>query len=117
MTSEEIVYQLLRRELDYPVFLDVPQNRPEEFITLEHVGGRFYGIVIDDCLFNVKCWSTSRYKASKLASLVDELLRNADIHEARIVASERLSLLNNPDLDTGTPRYELNFNITIQNGD
>ena len=115
MNTDKILYDFLVNHAEHPVFFDVPKSPPESYVTIERQGGVHKVHVLDDTIYTFECWSDTRAKASNMAFKLDELIRDADIYERRIVLVERLSLYSSPDLKTKKPRYIINFQIIFQN--
>lgn len=96
----------LKRETGVETYAEVPNPRPDEFVTVERTGGPRTDVVVDNPMLAIQCWSTSRLAASKLALSVDEVLP-AFAYEPNIHKVERLSLYNHPDEKGNVARYQI----------
>lgn len=99
----------------WDAYADVPSDRPGEFVVVERTGGRRRYRTIDEPMLTVQCWSTTRAKASDMAYRVArdaEML--IEVPGVNSVAVE--SVYNYPDLDSGTPRYQMTLSlVTVGN--
>jgi hypothetical protein len=96
---------------DYPASLSVPAERPERFITVERTGGPD-GLLFASPLLSVQVWDTSRWNASDAATrLVKPSLLNLVEHD-EIGAVSILSIINNPDPESGQARYQITLQAT-----
>ena len=114
LNAELIVKQWLEADdalAGYPVSFDVPATRPERFVTVERVGGGSDG-VLDSPTIAVQVWETSRWNASDAATrLVKPSLLNLVEHD-EIGAIDILSIINNPDPESGQARYQITLQAT-----
>lgn len=77
-------------------YADVPNPRPDEFVTVELTGGTIeYGRVGRPTVA-IQSWSRSRYSASELAIRVDSLMRDI-VSVPTFARCRRNSLYNFPD--------------------
>lgn len=90
-------------------FLEVPSPRPERFVTVERTGGGRRD-VRDLPSLAVQCWAKSRYEASELARAVAGCIEAFRAHP-RIGRVEVSSVYNFPDLESGSPRYQMTVEI------
>lgn len=105
MDAEAVAIKHLS-DMGWEAFADVPSERPDEFVVVERTGGRRRDVVIDEPMLAVQCWSTTRSRASKMALEVardmEGLIEVPGVNMCRVD-----SIYNYPDLDSGTPRYQL----------
>lgn len=107
---EGLLISWLQKAVGVAACGDVPEDRPDEFLTVERTGGsRSYGI--DTATVAVQCWSTSRAAACELAHRVDAALPSL-IGEGGVFGVERDSLYNFPDEEGGTARYQIVATVT-----
>lgn len=119
---ETRLIDFIERECDAEVF-DAPpvdytadsiENYPDEFITVERLGGGQANIVMDYPTVAIQCWSTSSLKASDLAREVADKLTRFEL-ESGIVSVNVSSLQRHNDPVSKKPRYQLVADIiTIQ---
>lgn len=110
--TESILVAYLSKYLDVPVAADVPEIRPDRFVSLERTGGSFDQIVVDHPTLAVQCWGLSRSDAKNLAYKVDSLVRMIPDEIHNIAYVSRNSLYNFPD--DKQARYQIVFDFTIQ---
>lgn len=111
LNIEAALQNYLSENLSVPVSSDVPNPRPDEFVTYERTGGARSNCVIDQSTVAIQCWAKERPEASILAYLVDEIMQDF-VYEKGINKVSRNSFYNNPDLDSGCPRYQIVYDIT-----
>lgn len=99
------------REFDYEAFADVPNPRPDYFITVERTGGGDLEKDIDLPTVAVQSWSPTRYEASLLSKDVDALLLDMPGEVEDVMNCERDTLYNFPDPDSKTARYQGVYNF------
>lgn len=108
--ESELVSYLL--DEGFAAFGDVPEDKPQEFVTVERTGGTITAHVKDDAMVAVQSWAASRADASALSVRVDEampgFLRNPSVCKVY-----RQSLVNFPSED-GEPRYQASYEITTK---
>lgn len=104
--EREIIAYLTER-LDCTAYAEVPNPRPDRFVTVERTGGiqDVYGAV-DYPTVAVQSWETSRAKAAALAYDVDQLMLEMPIDVTNVMGSDRNSLYNFPDPDSEQSRYQ-----------
>lgn len=97
-----------------PVSLDVPEHRPERFITIERVGGAETRL-IDMPTVAIQCWAGSRVKAAQLADLTKSALEQA--WQLPNVARISIQSTINFPLDESTPRYQITAELAVHKYD
>lgn len=98
---------------DYPASLSIPAERPRRFITVERVGGGD-GLLFATPLLSVQIWDSSRWNASDASTrLVKLSLLNLVKHD-EIGAVDILSIINNPDPESGQSRYQINIQASVK---
>lgn len=104
--EREIVAYLTER-LDCTAYAEVPNPRPERFVTVERTGGTqdIYG-AIDYPSVAVQSWEATRARAQALADEVDGLMLAMPLDIENVMGSDRNSLYNFPDPDSGQSRYQ-----------
>lgn len=74
---ERVVAEFLLEKTDIPVYLEVPKDRPSEFITVEQTstgGTRFAKIVY----LAVQSWAETRKLAEEISEMVEEAVFELD---------------------------------------
>lgn len=60
---EETVIKYLNNQLDIPAYMEEPKTKPDEYVVLQAIdNGRIN--LISAVTFNIRCYSTSLYKAA-----------------------------------------------------
>lgn len=98
----------------YAAYADVPNPRPETFVTVERTGGGLDSLVIDRPTVAVQSWANTRLEASKLSMEVDGHLRQMALAIPDVCYVERDSLYNWPDEYGNNARYQGVYHITTQ---
>ena len=111
MNIESTVARLLRDATRTKAYLDVPADRPDEFITVEQTGSAERRNLSRVSLA-VQAWASTRYRARELAYQLKEAVYSLD-SEANIFNPEVEGIYNNPDPDSGAPRYQLGVVVYI----
>lgn len=106
---EEAIISFLASE-GFDAYADVPEVRPDEFITVERTGGSTKGVSLDNPTVAIQCWSTSRFKSSMLALRVSSVMDKITEHSQAITKIKQTSLYNFP-VD-GQARYQIIYDIT-----
>lgn len=102
----------LSGNLDVPVAANVPESKPDSFVSLERTGGSFDSFVIDRPTVAVQCWGITKVQAKNLAYKVDELVRRMPDEVVNVTQATRNSLYNFPD--EKRPRYQVVFDFVVQ---
>ena len=89
---------------------DVPEKRPDRFITVERVGG-VRGLHMDHPLLAVQAWAQAMILADQLAALFTSVLPL----EKSVASSTVSSLYNFPDPLSRAARYQLTLNLILMN--
>ena len=93
---------------------DVPEKRPDRFITVERVGG-VRGLHMDHPMLAVQAWAGSRSQAMILADQLATLFTTVLPLENTVAESKVSSLYNFPDPLSRAARYQLTLNLTLMN--
>ena len=106
---EKTLIAHLSAELEVPVYMEMPINKPSEFVTLQKIDA---GIInkINASTFDVRCFSTSLQKAGELCETVKKALLDA-IRLDEICSCRLGGENSNIDTTTKTYAYECVFNI------
>lgn len=111
MDVERVVTQRLMGATGIKAVLEVPEERPDEFISVEMTGGtgdRF----IRQASLAVQSWAQTRQRAAEIARLVEQatpcLTEEPNIFRAVANGTYRW-----PDPDSRQARYQTNVELTI----
>lgn len=91
----------------------VPSTRPDTFVVIERTGGADANRVQAVESIDADCWAESLYAASELAARVRAALLEMPDAYADVFHAEITTTYLNTDMDSGTPRYTVSADITI----
>ena len=101
---EAEIIAFLTEALDpVPVYADVPKVKPGEFVTVELAGGDS-GMFDQSATLIIQSWAQTRYDASELARIVNEVLFDAADADNGIAHVTCNHPYNYPD---DMPRYQM----------
>ena len=107
---ETIIYNWLKQQLDVPVYMEEPSEKPETFVLIEKTGSSRDNW-INHATIAVQSYATSMYKAAKLNESVKSALdRIVQLDE--VGASTLNSDYNFTDETTKRYRYQCVYNLT-----
>ena len=107
---ERIVKSHMEKALNVPVYMEVPANMPETFVTLEKTGsGR--SNCIDSATFAVQSWAGSLLAVAELNQQAKKAMDSL-IEEAEIARSRLNSDYNFTDTSTKKYRYQAVYDLT-----
>lgn len=105
----EIIINHLSSNLDVPVAVSVPQDKPPEIITVQRLGGGESDVVLDHPTIAIQAWSTSNYKANQLMNKIAKLMK--EINNPAIKYMRRQTHYYFPD-SKRNPRYQAIYEFT-----
>lgn len=108
MNIEAKVISYLSKKTNYEVFADVPEVRPETFITVELTGGNSERFKTNPSLA-IQCWADTRFHASEIALQVQSVLWEF-VDEDGIMKVEQNHPYNFPDENTSA-RYQFVLDV------
>lgn len=110
---EQALVEWLPGAVGVPCFADVPDPRPDSFLTVERTGGSS-SLGVDRPGVAVQAWAPTRERASRLALTARDalVLRSAEIPE--ICRCSVDSVYNFPDPDSGSARYQLSVSLACR---
>lgn len=114
MDIESLLVEYLSRSLDIPVSGDVPEDKPDRFVTLQRSGGGLDRIILDHPTAIIQCWAATRADAKTLALQVAQLIQEMPDGYVNVVAASVNSLYNFPSTQTRKPRYQIVADFTVQ---
>lgn len=83
---------------------EVPNPRPERFVSIERTGGGVTGIVLDNPTVAIQCWAPTRAEAAEMAYSIRDMLPSFK-YEANVRAVLINSIASFPAPDS--PRYQI----------
>ena len=112
MDVEAAVARRLAQAAGVPGCLEVPEEMPDSFISVEQIGGG--GSMFEPYMLAVDCWAKKkeRKKARALAESVATAVAYLD-EEANFFHPEVTNLYRQNDPDTGRSRYIVQIQIWV----
>lgn len=112
MDVEATVARRLAQAAGVPGCLEVPEEMPDSFISVEQIGGG--GSMFEPCRLAVDCWARKkgRKKARALAESVAAAVADLD-EEANFFHPEVTNFYRENDPDTGRSRYIVQIQIWV----
>lgn len=110
MDIEEVVGKFLLNKTSIKTFLEVPTDKPEEFLSVEQTGGgRSF---LEPAQLDVDCWAKTRKRAKAISKLVQSAIPDLD-DETNLFhpTVENVYRMNDPD--SGKPRYVVSVQVLI----
>lgn len=111
MDIERTVAKRLMDSTGIQAVLEVPGERPEEFISVEMTGGsgsRF----VRSAVLAVQSWAKTRKRAAEIARLVEQAVYDL-VDEENIFGAIPTSTYRWPDPDSRKERYQTTVELTI----
>lgn len=93
-------------------YTEVPRNRPDEFCVVEQTSGSVQERALVTFGVDVDCWARTRARAADLASRVTKALLDMPDELPNVFHAEITTTYNNPDYDSGAPRYTVGASVT-----
>lgn len=93
-------------------YLAVPSSRPDEFLVVEQTGGGRPDRVRLLPSVDVDCWAKTRARASELSDEVAAAALAMADELPNVFRATVTTQYNNPDPDSGQPRYTVGIDIT-----
>lgn len=107
---EEIVLKWLEQQLDMPVYMEEPTNKPDSFVLIEKTGSSRDNL-INHATLAIQSYGTTMYNAAKLNESVK--LAMDDIVQLDTIGSSALnSDYNFTDETTKRYRYQCIYDLT-----
>lgn len=104
---ELIVFEYLKKKLSVPVFMEKPENAPEEYVLIEKTGSSEEDYIMNAMVI-IQSYSNSLYGAASLSEKVKEIMRN--IVSLKEISSVKInSDYNYTDTRTKKYRYQAVF--------
>ena len=111
MDVERTVAQRLMDATGIKAVLEVPDERPDEFISVQLLGGEGDRFVKEHRLA-VQSWAQTRRRAAEIARMVEQAATSL-IEEPNIFGAVANGTYRWPDPDSRQPRYQTNLEVTI----
>ncbi len=112
---EKIILDYLSSILDYPCYMEKPENAPDEFILIERTSGSSENY-IQSATFAVQSYSTSLYGAAALNEKAVEAMEGLTELNS-ISKSKKETDYNFTDTSKKGYRYQAVFDITYFKGE
>lgn len=106
---EQVLFEFLRDQLDVPVVVAVPTDRPSRFVLFERTGGRVDEFR-DLAEFAFQTWAQDVAGASRLADQVRAVLPML-VTECDVASVTINGTYNYPDPASGQARYQTTATI------
>lgn len=110
---EKIIYDYLKLALDVPVFMEIPENEPTEFVVIEKTGSSRFNLM-DKATLAVQSYSNSLYKTAVLNEIVKSKMFDS-ISVDQITSCKLNSDYNQTDTQFKRYRYQAVFDIAYYN--
>lgn len=114
MDVEAVVARRLMKATGLKAFLEVPEDAPDEFVTVEQTGGG--GSFLEPVQLDADCWSRKgkggRKRARQMAEAVKATVPDLD-EEPNVFHPTVEQCYRMPDPDTGRPRYTVGIQVWI----
>lgn len=107
---ETIIYNWLKQQLDVPVYMEEPSEKPDTFVLIEKTGSSRDNW-INNATFAVQSYAMSMYKAAKLNESVKKALDDI-VQSDEVGASTLNSDYNFTDTATKRYRYQCVYDLT-----
>lgn len=111
MDVERTVASRISASIGVDAYLEVPRERPDEFVTVElssTSGGRF----VREAVLAVQSWAATRRRAAEIASLVESAVYNL-VDEPEIFDAVPANTYRWPDEESRRERYQTTVELTI----
>ena len=111
MDIERVVAKRILDATEIPTVLEVPKERPDEFISVELTGTngtRF----IHTCTLAVQSWAKTRKRASEISRKVEDAVPGLT-DEANIFSAVATGSYRWPDPDSRNERYQTTIEIIV----
>ena len=95
-----------------PSYLEVPPDRPREFLVVELTGMGGENAVVRTPSVDVDCWAQTRARAAEIADGVVDAAFSMPVDMDNVFHVSITSCYNNPDLESDTSRYTVGVSIT-----
>lgn len=116
MDAEMLVVKYLNQQnLGATAYYDIPSTRPSTFIVVERTGGADSQLVIESPLIDIQCWASRRPDAANLAFVVKQALQQMEYDLPNVFHASITSTYRDTDLETGTPRFHVITELTLNN--
>lgn len=99
-------------DLGAKAYYDVPDDRPETFVTVVQTDGPVDWKFVGTPTLDVECWAKTRRDATLLADSVAETLMALEEDDPNVFRVEILSTIRDDDIDSDAPRRVLSVQIT-----
>ena len=112
MDVERVVARRLMGATGIKAVLEVPEDRPGEFISVEMTGGAREKLCIQHASLAVQSWAQTRQRAAEIARLVEQAAPGLT-EEPNIFRAVANGTYRWPDPESRQARYQTNVELTI----
>lgn len=102
--------QLLADALELPVYVNVPQDRPDEFVVINRGGGAWENDLIDRAGLNIYSYAPTEGEAYSIMERVCSIIRKLPF-EAGYCTLDMESLYSDYDITTKQHRWYSNWTV------
>lgn len=111
MDIERTVAQRLNGSTGFEVYIEVPDPRPDEFITVELTGGQAQRFIKTPTLA-IQSWAQTRKRAYEMAQIVEQACIDL-VDESNIFTAQPSGTYRWPDPESRQARYQMTLDLTI----
>ena len=108
---ERVVAKRLMDATGIRAVLEVPEERPEEFLSVE-LTGTGTGLYPKTCSLAVQSWAKTRRRAAAIAGMVERAILALE-DEPEVFSPVATSTYRFPDPDSGQERYQTTVELTV----
>lgn len=109
-----VVDYLNAQDLGVTAYPSVPSKRPDSFAVVEQTGKSSGELVMRTVSMDVDCWAGSLKSAVHLSGAVETFMLSMPGELDDVCDVSVTTCYNNPDPDSGQPRFTVSFEITVQ---
>lgn len=112
MDIEAVVARRLSEAVGAPAYLEVPEESPDSFISVERIGGG--GSMFEPVQLAVDCWANKRQRKQALALAENVKAATYDLEdEPNVFHPEVTNCYRQNDPDTGRSRYIVQIQLWV----
>lgn len=111
MDIERTVAEAIQTAVKIPCRLEVPEDRPEEFVTVT-LAATSADRFMSTARLEAQSWAKTRKRAKDIAGAVEAACESVE-YEPNVFSCVPDGTYRWDDPETGTPRYQVNINVRI----
>lgn len=112
MDVERVVAKRLMDATGIQAVVEIPAERPDEFVSVEMTGGSG-SMFLKTATLAVQSWAQTRRRAAEIARAVEPAVPGIAEDEPNVFRSVANGTYRWPDPDSGQPRYQTTVEITV----